>query len=506
MPQRRRNTQTQKQRGKTDVARRGQKTDDAVRAPTANQFQHFISRFILRKFQVEPPMSRGERQKEFRLTGVYPGHVHYYDVATRSLDIRPIGKVYGVPGIYQDVHNTENINELEEKLGALESLAAPIIEDLHDAIHQGTFTLKRGSLELLQKFLFIMYYRHESRSSQSFRVDRPENAKARHWIEHFMKANGIQSAVEMWLHVLRYYLDGSHSDILQDATELVEKYGEEGLEEMHFPAITYQNYVDDYFLSIWEAAKGEEFILTHNSFGLREGVADGCPNLHRIFVISPRIAIVLCNALLRPENKGRKKRSSLKSCLLDANPAPATQIYTNGRGGIRCEHGNFKSPVRYTSSKEGGNDSFLFKITKLTRRQTLDLNSVVLANVKDTGSLTFLTGKKMLRTARAFRSLHFNLPASDLVVPLIAHLTAGMGTGVSALRSPLQSPAVVPDEQSPVDVLLMQICTGRLFETAREAQCSARCQNVKGAFTLPHVDYEGDPAGSAPGIRAVVGR
>jgi hypothetical protein len=75
--------------------------------------------------------SKAERQKEYWLTGVYPEFVHYYDVASGSLDIHPIAKVYGVPNFYQDVRNVENVNELEEKLAGLERQAASIIEDMH---------------------------------------------------------------------------------------------------------------------------------------------------------------------------------------------------------------------------------------------------------------------------------------------------------------------------------------------------------------------------------------
>ncbi|KAG2043548.1 hypothetical protein BDR03DRAFT_978016 [Suillus americanus] len=178
-----------------------------------------------------------------------------------SLDTRPIGKVYSVLGIYQDVHNTRNINELEEKLAHLKSQAASIIKNLHQALPQGTLTLKHRSLELLQKFLFLMHY---CNSSRAFEIDRPENPKARPWIEHAMKAKGIQSAADVWWYILRYYLDLSHSDLMQDAAEVVEKPSE-GIQKMHVPPVTYHTYVDDYFLSIWEAVRGEEFILTHNA-------------------------------------------------------------------------------------------------------------------------------------------------------------------------------------------------------------------------------------------------
>ena len=424
--------------------------------------------------------SKEERQKEFRLTSVDPEYVRYYDIATGTLDIRPIGQVYGVPNFYQDVRNTENINELEMKLARLEHQASSIIQDMHRALPHGTFTLKRRDLELLRKFLFIMHYRNVSCSSHYFQADHPENANARQWIECFMKAKCIQSPVETWLHVLRYYLDTSHSDIMRDAAELAEKYGEAGLAMMlikthippdfNYPAFTYQGHADYYFLSVWEAAEGEEFILTRNGFGLWEGLACGHPDLHRIFVVSPRIAIVLRNVILRPEIRSKGiLESGLRSSLLSVDAVPATPVYADGGDSLRANSKSAKSLARYRSSQEGANDSFMFKITKLSRPQTLELNSVVLLNVEEAGSLTFLSRENMLRTARAFRSSPTNFPRSKLVVPLIDHLTATTETGFPAYRLPLQSLAAVPDGDidalSLVDVvlyvLLMQICTGR---------------------------------------------
>ncbi|KAG1797977.1 uncharacterized protein BJ212DRAFT_267950 [Suillus subaureus] len=80
---------------------------------------------------------------------------------------------------------------------------------------------------------------------------------------------------------------------------MTESYIPPGLE--NFPAYTYHTHANNYFFSIWEAAEGEEFIITDNAFGLWEGSGRGCPDLHRIFVVSPRIALVLRNVLLRPE-------------------------------------------------------------------------------------------------------------------------------------------------------------------------------------------------------------
>ncbi|KAG2354851.1 hypothetical protein BDR07DRAFT_1494035 [Suillus spraguei] len=444
MTRRRRNTE--KQQPRTDLAEEPQKTDSSPNshAPTT-QYQHFIPRFILRRFQVGPVRSKAERQREFRRTGVDPEYVYYYDIATGSLDIRPIGKVYGVANVYQDVRNTHNINELEEKLADLERHAASIIMDLHKALPQ---------------FLFIMHYRNVSYSGTYFQADHPENAGSRQLIESFMKAKGIQSPVEIWLHFLGYYLNASHSDIMRDAAELVEN--------LHL-----SHSRNKYFFSIWEAAEGEEFIITHNAFGLWEGLAGGCPGLHRIFVVSPRIAIVLRHVISRPEMKKYIMPNSLVSTLLNVNPAPPTPIY-----GTPINHVTFQSAMslaQYRSSQEGENDSFVFKIAKLSRPQTLEFNSIVLVNLRKTGSLTFLSRESMLRTARAFRSSPANFHASELLVPLISRLTNTVETQVSALHPLSQSSAAVFDQDvdalTLIDVvlyvLLMQLCTGsRRFETA----------------------------------------
>lgn len=418
------------------------------------QYQHFIPRFILRRFLVGLPKSKIEREAKIRRTAEY---VLYYDVATGSLDTRPIGKVYGALGIYQDFHNTRNINELEEKLAHLESQAASIIKNLHKAHARGTFTLKRKSLELLQKFLFIMHCRNVSRSCLAFEVDRQEIAKARHWTEYGIK--GIQSDADVWRRILGYYLDLSHSDLMRDAAKVVEKRGEKGFQGTHVPSVTYRTYVDDYFLSIWEAAPEEEFILTPNAFGLLEGSAGSCIPLHRIFVLSPHIAVVLCNERLRPETKRRTRPGSLESFLLDVNPAPPTPIYASREDGTH-------PLTKPRSLRKRKINSFKFEIKKLTRSQTLELNSVALFNLEETDSLTFESGMKMLRTAQAFRS---NFPSSRLIIPFIARLTASLKTEASTLCSPVQSPAAASEEDfdplslgdSVLYVLLMQICSGR---------------------------------------------
>jgi len=69
----------------------------------------------------------------------------------------------------------------------------------------------------------------------------------------------------------------------------------------HYLALAYVNQAQSYFLCFWEAADGEEFILGDNSFGLWEGRAAGESGLHRLFLVSPRVAVVLRGNEMRPE-------------------------------------------------------------------------------------------------------------------------------------------------------------------------------------------------------------
>ncbi|KIJ62269.1 hypothetical protein HYDPIDRAFT_114761 [Hydnomerulius pinastri MD-312] len=385
---------------------------------STDQYHHFIPRFILRRFQVGPVRSKAERQREFKRTGINPEHVLYYDIAAGTLDTRPIGKVYGVLNLYGDKHNQENVNELEEKLAILEREAAVIIKDMHEALPAGKFCLKRRPLEALRKFLFIMHYRQAVVAPVYFQEDHPQNAGGRQWIEHFKKSRGLESAIDVWVYMLRYYLDHSHSQLMLLAAGVVDKYDIDNIFNLatgsqiphdieDFPAVTYQSLAGGFFMCIWEAAEGEEFVLPYNGFGLWEGgipidgKVDGRSSLHRIFVMSPRIVVVLRSTILRPENIGLV-RAPMFSSLLDIAQDPPIATYAGGNSGIE---GKTVSEVEsYRTSKQAEEDLFTFTITKLSPSQTTAVNNVFLKNVAAKTSLTFLSKDCMLRTARAFCS------------------------------------------------------------------------------------------------------
>ncbi|KAI6004387.1 hypothetical protein F5J12DRAFT_942472 [Pisolithus orientalis] len=252
-------------------------SSNGVSEKKVDQYHHYIPRFILRRYQVGPVKSKAERRRLFKKTGIDPEYVHYWDVAKGTLDVRPIGQVYGEQNLYRDCNNTEN------------------------PFQQTRFSVKRRPLEDLRKFLFIMHLRNVWIKDSYF--DEDQNGPAREWIKHYKQSQGFKTSAEAWLGNLQYYLDNSHSQMMTHAAELLDKYGHGHILEWlcgrtsvteieKGPAITYRNNCGLKYTCVWEAAEGEEFVLTHNGFGLWEGIINGFPCLHDIFVVSPRIVIV----------------------------------------------------------------------------------------------------------------------------------------------------------------------------------------------------------------------
>ncbi|KAL4063789.1 hypothetical protein J3A83DRAFT_4104287, partial [Scleroderma citrinum] len=382
-------------------------------ARSTDQYHHFIPRFILRRYQVGPVRSKSERQRLFRRTGIDPEYVYYWDVAKGALDLRPISQVYGIQNFYRDCKNTDNVNMVEQKLSVLERKAAEVISNLHATLPTGKFTVKRRPLEDLRKFLFVMHYRSSYLPNVYFDENHPDNRPMKPWIIQCKKRHGFKSPTEIWLHMLQYYLDNSHSQLMAHAATITDKYGFINVHSFmlpgnhvppeieKFPAITYQSNCGHHYTCIWQAADDEEFVLTKNGFGLWEGLIEGQPHIHRIFVISPRIVIVLRNRLLNMESVSVPLAPRISSDLLEIEQEPPAVAY-RGMPDLSKVSDTMVALESYRSSKQADEDIFTFDIKKLTVTQTMRVNAVFLDNVRKDGSITFVSKTSMLRTARTF--------------------------------------------------------------------------------------------------------
>lgn len=341
-------------------------------------------------------------------------YIYYYDIDSGKLEQREIGTVYGVTNLYKDVHNTRDVMQVEKKLSVLEGAASRVIIKIHDTIGKSTtISLLRPELETLRRFLFIMHYRNSGVSATYFQEDHPQNMLSGGWLQAYRCKLGVDSAADLWLHVMQYYLDQPHEAMIRETSEIMKKHAgpKRDLREMmntcedpdvRLHVLAYGLQAGSNYTCIWEAADGEEFLTgKYCGFGLWEGLYMGQPSIHRIFVTSPRIAIIL-----RTNYADLIDKTKVWSNLL---PIPSSQPYVvyRGRQGAFSEGVDDEATLlAYKSSAAAQNDEFRFTKTKLTIDQTYALNMTILqnANSRPDGSLTFLSAQSALRTLRRFCS------------------------------------------------------------------------------------------------------
>ncbi|KAI5892519.1 uncharacterized protein SCHCODRAFT_02667966 [Schizophyllum commune H4-8] len=379
--------------------------------PARDQYHHIIPRFILRRYQVGPALSNVERNKAFQRDGFIPEYVLFFDIATNTLDTRLLGEVYGAKNLYRDISNADDVNHIETKLAQLEQRAATSIADIHKSIPSGKFTLTRAELENLRKFLFVMHIRNVQCSQNYF--NKELNPGSDRFIEAWGKKHGAHTPVDMWIQFIRYLVDTPHGQILLDGGELTMK-GLPDVETLHAhenaQAVAYEQQANWYYLGVWEAASTDEFVLTSSSFGLWEGflIPERQCYVHRLYILSPRLVVVLRLCQLRPESPDRASvRSMCRSDLVDLPLAPAESTYTGPPLRFTDENDmqeylRSKAFSDYKMSPAGQRDTYAFKFNKLTPEQTLAVNRTILENTRADGSLTFASKSLMARTLQLY--------------------------------------------------------------------------------------------------------
>lgn len=409
---------------------------------TKDQYHHYIPRFILRYFQSGTPPSlcvallksrrrqddeqtfycvwytRTKRQRtlSFRKaqkTGVDVESIFFYDVTTEALQMRPVAKVYGRTNLYRDVKDLSDVNHLEAKFSRLENDASLVIRSIHSSIPSHKFTMTRKELALLRKFIFLMHYRNDAVSHTYFQEDHPENAPFCDWIRNVKKTRGLRTDHDVWLHGLNYYLETPHHTMVAAAEWVREELGDLRFQEMlrsrialdieEWYAIDYETLANYFFLGIWEAADDSEFVLSGNGFGLWEGLIDGNPGAHRLYVVSPRIAIVLRRTLL--QHTQLNDPAILYSCLAEIPIAQTHVQYADESAMLFLDDDmdpelTKRTRASYRTSQKAQEDRFTLGITKLSRSQTYTVNEVLMLNINlhQKGSLSFSTASTMLDT------------------------------------------------------------------------------------------------------------
>jgi hypothetical protein len=371
--------------------------------------------------------------REYKVENIY-----VYDIASSTLQTRCLSRVYGQTNLYRDGNNPTDVDYIETKFSLLEYRTSHVIRSLHSGLNSRSVSLSRAELATLRKFIFLMHFRSEAVSSTYYRETDPHNAPLAEWIRNYKQTRGLTTDVDVWRDALKYYLDTSHQDIVATGERIRERYGNHRLHEMlrdrvdpgleEWYAIDYESQANYFFLGIWEAAEDSEFVLSSNGFGLWEGLIYGSPGAHRVYVVSPRIAIILRRTFLRHPHSNDP--SILYSCLANIPIAKPTIRYANEELFALEDDTDpwvFKNLLNaYRSSPQAEKDQFTFAISKLSTKETYAVNEVIMmnANLHPSASLTFASADIMLDTLRTYDSSQHTFLAGkkNLFTPLLREL------------------------------------------------------------------------------------
>ena len=408
-------------------------------------------------------------------------------MATCTLDARPIARVYGTVNLYKDVKNIDNANHLEQELSRLEGVAANVIKTIHNCLGRGEFKIERKALESLRKFLFIMFYRKAALSSSYYDENHPENAPLVKWIERVKAKYALTNQVEVWLHFLQHFLNTPHTDLM-DRAQGAADFASTNSAMDDYPAIDYASISGMFFLGVVEAADDAEFIISSNSSGLWEGRLLGEPAVHRVFVVSPRVALLLRNNICRPEFAGSMS-SYVDSSLANIGLEPPQVEYPGGRQ--RYTPDEMK---RHRLSSAAQHDLYRFRVVKLTKAQTQEVNNVVLLNVKEMGSLTFRTKSLMLKTLQSYNGTPYKNKYAALMTELIhirdnPSLSSGSGPSNKAQPNSSAQPATGNDSKrfnhSPDMFPVSQGAYNRAYRVFSDASTD----KLEGRYVFDTTDY-----------------
>lgn len=303
-------------------------------------------------------------------------------------------------------------------------------------------------MESLHKFLFIMYFHQLSIRDTFFQSDPGD--RTHRWIEAYRaRYNLLGEPKHVWLHVLKYFLITPHLEIIELGRKAEEEMIDNSAPNSTMPdsdrewverwlTMEIDPELDDWkclgyynemqmSLLIWEAAPGEEFVISSNSFGLYEGQTEADEPLHKFFVISPRLVLVLCHAGLIENDNSSEFANIMDTCQLDPDYLSDSMLLSAPHKGATVKYANTKSPPCGSTIHYGNHgglspsfrDNFQFEICPLSPKETHTVNGIILGSLQDDGALTFCSRDAVLRTLTEFnRNPEFSAANKGNVVSL----------------------------------------------------------------------------------------
>ncbi|KAH0565341.1 hypothetical protein GP486_001259 [Trichoglossum hirsutum] len=317
-----------------------------------SQTRHCPPEFVLRRFCSGRARSIGVFESRPWQTGREDDILTVYDVEDKTIEDVHWSETFGTAGIYSKI--IENFSKEAytrdgrtfKVFDTLQSVDEQIFGGLADPLWQiyqnsgsGSITLSRHTINTLRKFLFLASSVQNKDDIQHLVLNDSRMTEAKNRRKAFMREKKLGHERELWLNNTSKILLSHHYDVASQP------------EISELDRDDYRANARERFVVFWRPAeKGDEFILTDNSFGCFEGgilgadakltikmdVSEQARHVytkdymwHQLYVISPTLLIALCHGSLADKELTRqhRKRYGLGPSLLEKLPHVCPKNY-----------------------------------------------------------------------------------------------------------------------------------------------------------------------------------
>ncbi|KAH8776268.1 hypothetical protein F5883DRAFT_245385 [Diaporthe sp. PMI_573] len=178
-------------------------------APHASQYQHYIPRFILKRFAYTEVVTRRSRKD---------GLLHIFDLPSVQSRLEEVGRACGARNLYYDRSNTNPIR-IRHLFSKLECNTSAVFRKIETAVTKGLdyIDILEKDVHTLFKFMNL-----SPRCSKQYRDKimspyRENDFVFQQLFEASKKSGRTGNPGIFWLDDLLYLLETSHEDLLSDA-------------------------------------------------------------------------------------------------------------------------------------------------------------------------------------------------------------------------------------------------------------------------------------------------
>ncbi|KAF8420251.1 hypothetical protein EV426DRAFT_251183 [Tirmania nivea] len=399
-----------------------------------SEYQHFVPRLVLREFATaEARVAATDRRNP---------SISVYSLADGSITPSPVARCYGYTNMYQDVGaSLTDEMHIEKALSVLEGQASRIITRIKraQARNAPSVTLTRTERNCVRKFLFVMKIRTPYFWTKYSCTKEEYQHIDREYLLEFMQERNFTRPIEVWLHTLKTIMD--------TPIDANGKWGKTVTDTCFFhDADWFIQHMNGSFMAFCQPADmDDEFIISDTAFGIHEGPTEvstrfipqgaitsreagrpyfrsklnksGTSNgwyteYHHLAPFSPKLLLVLRSNDLRTEETKRNLREIANSGLPGAHRWAIPSVFEHLH--LEPPEPSYGRNITFEQFKPSDQDTFTFPLHKLSNRDLVLFNSIILNEVRR--NLTWNSDLAMKRTLEAYlKEELFLLPMSPLL-------------------------------------------------------------------------------------------